>query len=72
MASRLTIGESSESSKLISSPIGKKDCIIKGFKMESKISLSPSNAKRWRFKVRQACMEGPIKEIMNNYQKINK
>ena len=46
MASRLTLKESSEFLKLISLPISKGDCIIKGFKMESKTSLSPSNAKR--------------------------
>ena len=45
-ALRLTIGGSSESSQLMSLPIGKGDCIIKGFKMKLKISLSPSNAKR--------------------------
>jgi hypothetical protein len=38
--------ESSEFSKLISLPIDKGDYIIKGFKTESKKSLSPSNAKR--------------------------
>ena len=34
MASRFRIGESSESSKLISLPIDKGDCIIEGFKTE--------------------------------------
>lgn len=38
-------GKSSKSSTLMSLKIGKGDCIIKGLKMESKTSLSPSNAK---------------------------
>ena len=46
MASRLTIGESSESPKFKSLPIDKGECTIKGFKPESKTSLSPSNAER--------------------------
>ena len=71
MGSRFTIGESSESSKLIFLPIGKGDCKINGLKTESKIYLSHFKAKRRRFKARQVCMKDPIKEIINNYQKIN-
>ena len=43
MASRLKIGEKSDSSKSVSLPIAKGTCVIKGFKTESKTSLSPSN-----------------------------
>ena len=45
MASRLRIGKSSESSKLLSLAKAKGYCMMKGFKMESKTSLSPSNAR---------------------------
>ena len=68
MAFRLTIGESYEFSKFVFSRIGKGDNTMKGFKTESKPSLSPSNAKRWRFKAQQANMKGLMKEIINNYE----
>ena len=61
MASQLRIGESSKSLEMVSLQIiAKGDCMIKGFKMESKTSLSPSNVKRSRFKMWQAYMEGLI------------
>lgn len=68
MASQSRIGESYESPKLVSLPIAKENYVINGFKMESKSSLSPTNARRRCFKVWQACIEGSIKEIINNYK----
>ena len=66
MASQLRIGESSKSLEMVSLQIiAKGDCMIKGFKMESKTSLSPSNVKRSRFKMWQAYMEGLIKYIIH-------
>ena len=72
MASRFTIGESSKFLKLIFLPICKEDYIIKGLKTESNIYLLPSKANNRCFNARQTCMEGPIKEIIKKYPKINK
>ena len=65
MASRLTIGESSESSKLIFLPIGKGDCIIKGFKMESKTSLSP-------FQCQEVTLQSTASMYEGSYQRNKK
>jgi hypothetical protein len=46
IALRSKIGESSESSNLVSMTIAKGNCVIKTFKVESILSLSPANAKR--------------------------
>lgn len=71
MALQLQIGESSEPSKLMPLAISKGDYMIKGCTMESNIFLSPSNARKWGFKVQQTCTKGLIKEITHKYEENN-
>lgn len=71
MALQLRIGQSFESLKLMPLAISKGDYMIKGCKMESKIFLSPSNARKWGFKVQQTCMKSLIKEKTHNYEENN-
>jgi hypothetical protein len=71
MASQSKFGKSFESSNLVFLPIAKGNYVINGFKMESKFSLSPTNARRRCFKVWQACIEGSIKKIINNNKESN-
>ena len=65
IALQIIIREPSESSYLVSLPIGIGDCVVEGFKMEWKTSLSPSYIPRGDAPKRnkQVYMEGTYQSV---------